>query len=146
MTKQCLWRLDTGVCCNVDFSINSIQCRKFQTSLFGIVTVDFFVDGFPFCFVSLRWIFVETLRWIFCSSTHFQCLESLRWNSFRGQNQGFPQCIPSLSWKIITLASASRIQNRKLNSPNLPSQWVPPQCIPSQCLFLTNYCLDIIIQ
>ena len=94
MTKQCLWRLDTGVCCNVDFSINFIQYTKFQTSLFGIVTVDFFVDGFPFCFVSLRWIFVETLRWIFCSSTHFQCLESLRWNSFRGQNQGFPQCIP----------------------------------------------------
>ena len=105
MTKQCLWRLDTGVCCNVDFSINSIQCRKFQTSLFGIVTVDFFVDGFPYCLLSLRWIFVEALRWISCTSAHFQCLESLRWNSIRGQNQGFPQCIQSHCehWSSITV-------------------------------------------
>ena len=37
-------------------------------------------------------------------------LESLRWNSIRGQNQGFPQCIPGhcLSWNIATLTPASK--------------------------------------
>ena len=45
----------------------------------------------------------------------FSMLESLRWNSTRGQNQGFPQCIPThcLSKNIATLASASKKLNQK---------------------------------
>ena len=52
-------------------------------------------------------------------------LESLRWNSIRGQNQGFPQCIPShcLSWNIATLTSASKSFDKTQNTKT-----VLPQC------------------
>ena len=122
VTKQCLWRLDTGVCCNVDFSINFIQFRKFQTSLFGIVTVDFFVYGFPFAlyrYVGFLW---KRYGGFLARQLIFNA-----WNRYGGipteaKTRAFPSVFHCLSWKIITLASASRIQNRKLNFPNLPSQ------------------------
>ena len=49
------------------------------------------------------------------------------WNRYGGipseaKTRAFPSVFHCLSWKIVTLTSASRIENRKLNSPTLPSQ------------------------
>ena len=81
-----------------------------------IFTLGFWIAETPILQQCLRYI--TTLLYYSASLFLWRHFQSLRWNSSRGQNQGFPQCIPShcLSWKYKCLLGSS-IQKQKGFSP-----------------------------